>query len=996
MIPEFLSGGGEMGERIRDFDWAATPLGPVEDWPQSLRTCIRIMLVSRQPIWIGWGKELIKFYNDPYKAIVGGKHPWAMGTPASIVWKDIWRDIGPMLHTVMEKDEGIYMESQLLIMERNGYPEETYYTFSYTPITGDDGGTAGMICFNSDDTERILGERQLRTQMLLSSRLKEARSNAEAIHQTITTLKDNPHDFPFVLFRKTGEEGDLAPECEKALTTRSLQVVKDPGSRLSVQNGMPAPFSGMSTGAWELPPHTGVVLPVFQPGTREAYGYLIIGINPYRLPDERYMGFFALVNDQLASTLADLHALEAERQKAAALAEIDRAKTTFFSNISHEFRTPLTLLLGPIEDVLNDPESKDINRYRMGVAYRNVLRMQKLVNTLLEFSRIEADRVEGKYSRVDLSAFTRELASSFRSAVEKAGMQLIISGGTIADAVYVDVDLWEQIVLNLVSNAFKYTRTGSIEVLVEQLGTEVILRVTDTGVGIPGEHLERIFDRFHRIEEIRGRSQEGTGIGLAMVKELVRLHQGTITVTSTVGEGSTFTVALPVGKDHLPADKIVEPAIVGLKYAESFVTEALKWLPGGDENPGTGNGAGSEAKFHRKTAGTVLLADDNADMREYMQRLLSEQFTVITAMDGEEAYAKMLLYRPDLLLSDIMMPALDGFGLLRKMRSNVQLQHIPVILLSARAGEEAKVEGLEAGADDYMVKPFSARELLARVDANIRIARSRMEHADQLEKEVALRTQELLERTEELRELTLSLQQLNGSLQKSNEDLQQFAHVASHDLKEPVRKIRTFSTRIQEEYGAGMPEQARVWLSKIEQATQRMVSMIEGVLAYSILNGNEQPAELIDLNIVFRNIESDLEIVMGERAATIHREELPLIEGAPVLIYQLFYNLINNSLKFARAGAPPVITIRCRVVDGLLEITLTDNGIGFGQEHAARIFDTFTRLHARDKYEGTGLGLALCKKIVERHHGVIRASGEKDKGAVFTLQLPLVQQGKNI
>ena len=524
---------------------------------------------------------------------------------------------------------------------------------------------------------------------------------------------------------------------------------------------------------------------------------------------------------------------------------------------------------------------------------------------------------------------------------------------------------------------------------------------SSAGVGIPGEHLERIFDRFHRIEEIRGRSQEGTGIGLAMVKELVRLHEGTITVTSMVGEGSTFTVALPVGKEHLPADKIVEPAIVGLKYAESFVTEALKWLPGegmpasnggGGEMPagnGRGDVTGNGTGFHRKMAGTVLLADDNADMREYVQRLLSEQFTVITAMDGEDAYAKLLLYRPDLLLSDIMMPALDGFGLLRKMRSNAQLQHIPVILLSARAGEEAKVEGLDAGADDYMVKPFSARELLARVDANIRIARSRMEHADQLEKEVVLQTQEL-------RELTISLQQLNHSLQKSNDDLQQFAHVASHDLKEPVRKIRTFSSRIQEEYGAGMPAQARAWLSKIEQATQRMVSMIEGVLAYSILNGNEQPAEPIDLNAVFRNIESDLEIMMGERAATIDREELPSIEGAPVLIYQLFYNLINNSLKFARAGVPPVITIRCRVVDGLLEISLTDNGIGFEQEHADRIFDTFARLHARDKYEGTGLGLALCKKIVERHHGSIRASGEKDKGAVFTIQLPLVQQGKNI
>src|ERR1700755_3509827 len=169
-IPEFLSGGGELGQRIRDHDWASTPLGPVETWPQSLKTCVRIMLTSRQPIWIGWGKELIKLYNDPYKAIVGGKHPWALGSPASVVWREIWGGIVPMLCSVMEKVEGTYVESSLLIMERNGYPEETYYTFSYTPIPGDDGSTAGMICFNSDDTEKILGERQLRTQMQLGNK----------------------------------------------------------------------------------------------------------------------------------------------------------------------------------------------------------------------------------------------------------------------------------------------------------------------------------------------------------------------------------------------------------------------------------------------------------------------------------------------------------------------------------------------------------------------------------------------------------------------------------------------------------------------------------------------------------------------------------------------------------------------------------------------------------------------------------------------------------
>ncbi|MBS1606110.1 MAG: HAMP domain-containing histidine kinase, partial [Bacteroidetes bacterium] len=583
--PEFLLGGGEMGQRIREFDWSATPLGPVDGWPQSLRTCIRIMLTSQQPIWIGWGKELIKLYNDPYKAIVGGKHPWALGKPASVVWKEIWWEIGPMLQTVMEQDEGTYVESRLLIMERNGYPEETYYTFSYTPVPGEGGGTAGMICFNSDDTARIQGERQMRTLMQLGRRLADPRSFQDVVTRTLKVLMDNPQDFPFVQFRLAGEEAELFPDCQLAVACHGPQVV----------DAMDKRVAGMTKGAWEIGPHTGVILPIFHPTTREAYGYLVVGINPYRLPDEKYMGFFSLVADQITGSLGDLHALEAEREKSEALMEIDRAKTIFFSNISHEFRTPLTLLLGPIQDLLDDPSAKEVNRYRMGVAYRNVLRMQKLVNTLLDFSRIEAGRMDAKYSRVDIVAFTRELASSFRSAVEKAGMQLLLSSGPISGDVYVDVDHWEQIMLNLLSNALKYTQEGSIAVHIEQAGDELLVRISDTGVGIPEDQLGKIFERFHRAENVQGRSQEGTGIGLAMVKELVRMHHGRISVTSQLGRGSTFTVAIPVGRKHLPADKIVEPSIVGLKHAESFVTEAMKWLPAGeDEAGGAGGGAGGD------------------------------------------------------------------------------------------------------------------------------------------------------------------------------------------------------------------------------------------------------------------------------------------------------------------------------------------------------------------------------------------------------------------
>ncbi len=750
VLPEFLSGGGELGEYIRKFDWSTTPLGPVHTWPQNLRTCVRIMLTSRQPIWIGWGKELIKLYNDPYKAIVGGKHPSALGKPASEVWKDIWHDIDPLLRKVMEHDQGTYVESQLLIMERNGYPEETYYTFSYTPIPGDDGKTAGMFCANTDDTAKIISERQLKTLTLLGKRLSDCETNQDVIENTITTLGENPQDFPFALFRKI-ENGkavlvshtDLAGS--RALVDDEVALQADgeiPTTiRRALETGQPALMEGLTskigqlpTGAWQIPPDNVLVIPVHSTATREPIGVLVVGLNPYRLLDEKYQAFFQLITDQLTTAFGDVRTLEEERKRAAALAEIDRAKTIFFSNISHEFRTPLSLLVGPIEDALQEPEAIEENKARLDVALRNARRMQKLVNTLLDFSRIEAGRMEGRFSRVNICKFTEDLVSTFRSAVEKAGMQLVFNCGRIKEDVYVDVDMWEKIILNLVSNAFKYSKKGSIIVSVAQAGKSIQVSVKDTGIGIPSDQIEKIFNRFHRVEHSEGRSQEGTGIGLAMVMELVKIHNGNIEVSSELGKGSTFTVNIPAGKDHLPPEKINESAHTGSSGTHSvvFAEEAMKWLPlqerkaAKNEVPNSPIGNLTGDQIHK-----VLIADDNADMREYLQRLLAEHFEVITAKDGNDAYEKMITDRPELVLSDIMMPLLDGFGLLEKIRQHPELKHTPVIFLSARAGEEAKVEGLDAGADDYLVKPFSAKELLVRVTNHIRINKVRRETEQQ-------------------------------------------------------------------------------------------------------------------------------------------------------------------------------------------------------------------------------------------------------------------------
>jgi PAS domain S-box-containing protein len=754
-VRDFLSGGGELGALMRQYPWETSPLGPPSSWQQSLKMAIRIMLTSLQPIWIGWGDELTYFYNDPYKSIIGGKHPPALGLPTREVWHEIWQDIGPMLDTALGGDQGTYVESQLLIMERNGYPEETYYTFSYSPIPNDDGRVGGIFCAKSDDTQRVIGERQLALLRELAAEAGQARNWREACEHSAAALKRNPHDLPFALIYMAEPDGatarlagaaGIAAGHRAAPETIDLNAASPWPVDTVLRSLNPALVADLRailgpeipSGPWPDAPTQAALVPIPPAGETGRAGVLIVGLNPFRLFDENYMGFLSLVAGQIAAAIANAQAYEEERRRAEALAELDRAKTTFFSNVSHEFRTPLTLMLGPIEDMLNDASATapaQVHRGRLETAHRNSLRLLKLVNSLLDFARIEAGRADMYFEPVDLAAMTKELASNFESATEKAGLRLAIDSPDLGQPVYVDRDMWEKIVLNLVSNAFKFTFEGEVAVELRQSadGRQAELTVRDTGVGIPPSELPRLFERFHRIEGQKSRSFEGSGIGLALVQELVKLHGGTIRAESQVGKGTAFIVAVPFGTQHLAPERIgrERSSVSTALRAEAFVEEALRWLPAADASatmlqeraadepeillPGPTDGA------------RILVADDNADMRNYIRRLLAPRWQMEMLPDGEAALAAMRAEKPDLVLTDVMMPRLDGFGLLREIRNDPGLRDLPVIMLSARAGEEARVEGLDAGADDYLTKPFSARELIARVNTNLETARLRRE-----------------------------------------------------------------------------------------------------------------------------------------------------------------------------------------------------------------------------------------------------------------------------
>jgi signal transduction histidine kinase len=544
---------------------------------------------------------------------------------------------------------------------------------------------------------------------------------------------------------------------------------------------------------------------------------------------------------------------------------------------------------------------------------------------------------------------------------------------------YIDREMWEKIILNLLSNAFKYTLRGSITVSLEQESDHAILRVQDTGVGIPEEEIPHMFERFHRVKHTKGRTYEGTGIGLSLVKELVQLHHGHISLESEEGTGSTFTVRLPLGNAHLPEDLIVENNIdthlSGL--SEVYVTEALH-LGRGNGTTANENAPAGEEKAR------VLIVDDNADMRDYLQRLLEKQYSVYTAANGKDALDKINAHPPELVISDIMMPEMDGIQLLKQIKHEPATNSLPVILVSARAGEEAKIEGYDIGADDYLTKPFSAKELLARVRAQVRISRLHrhaidilQDSAEELEKKVEERTAELL---------------------RKNSELEQFAYIASHDLQEPLRKIRTFSDLLQKSLQTGAP--VNNYFDKIQSSAQRMTQLINDVLNYSRLSNREHQFTDIDLNVILQQVKGDFDLLIEQKQAIIKDNCLPVVRGVPLQLQQLFINLIGNSLKFS--DKQPLITITGSLLPSsevafypelrqdipYVKLEFTDNGIGFEPQFSEKIFTIFQRLNERRLYDGTGIGLALCKKIVENHHGVIRAVGQPNVGATFIVVLP--------
>jgi signal transduction histidine kinase len=988
----------EMARLIAEKDWSTTPVGAADNWSPSLRMVLNLLLANRFPILLWWGPEYVQFYNDAYRPIPGTKHPRSLGQPASECWAEIWHVLEPLVDTPFNGGPPTWIEDLELEPHRSEFPEETHFTVAYSPVPDEcaPNGIGGVLATVHEITGKVIGERRLGSLRELAARATVGRTAEDACSIAAEILGLNPKDLPFsVLYLLDGERKharlvgvsgvskdcpaspssiDLSQNAADAWSAYAAIAVRQ--NSIAVVENLASRLSEVPRGPWSDRPRAAVIVPIPSSKTGDVRGFLVCGVSSRLTLDDNYRAFFQLVAAQIATAISNAEAYEEERRRAEALAEIDRAKTAFFSNVSHEFRTPLTLMLGPLQDLLARSEAhlSATAVQQLELVNRNGARLLRLVNTLLDFSRIEAGRVRAVYEATDLPAVTAELASVFRSATEKAGLQLNVDCHDLGEPVYVDRDFWEKIVLNLLSNAFKFTFDGEIAVTVDRVNDFAELRVRDTGVGIPADGLPRLFERFHRVPNTRSRTHEGSGIGLALVQELVKLHGGSISVESIVDQGTTFVVSIPLGQAHIPPGQLggARTQASTAVAPQAFLEEALRWLPDVSESTGDDTllSLPKPAAFGAGR-GRILIADDNADVRQYLARLLAEQYDVETAADGKSAIAKARAHAPDLIVSDVMMPELDGFQVLQQLRSDEKTRNIPVILLSARAGEESRVEGMQSGADDYLVKPFSARELLARVSARLDISRLQRQAEEQLratqaelEQKVQERTRELYIASQELRELSARI------LQAQDEERRRLAR----ELHDGVGQLLAAASMEVANLSDGKESLIASGVSSINGLGSLIAQVNQDIRTMSYLL---YPPLLDEVGL--RSALAEYVHGFGQRSRIQVDLDVPadlkrLDRDLELCLFRVVQECLTN---IHRHSESKTASIRITFADGLLTLEVRDQGKGISADRLAEI-------HAK----GEGVGVRGMRERIRHFSGDLTVKSD-NPGTTVRVAVPI-------
>lgn len=964
---------------LRAVDWSECPMGPPDQWGAEVHMAVRLILDMATPAAAYLGDALVYIPNDALLPSLSDKYPRCLARPLHESFPEVWDALGPLMRAVLSSGVSSRIPDTRFEIQRDGMMQEAFVNITFNPLRDARGKTFGLQTIAIETTERILAERRLACLRDLSAAVFDAQSCEEVCERAAAILTRSP-DLPAALLYIVDDQEKSARCAAEAGVVRGrvgdLQAIAFErehgllGIAEAVATRRTQPFSGLERHGTSLTQQLdGFTLPIVERIGDRVGGVLVAAVTPLR-PRGELREFLALVAAQLAAGLANARAKEYARARVEALAALDRAKTTFFSDVSHELRTPLTLLLAPLVEVLASEALSDHDRAQLEIALRGASRLKKLVRTLLDFSRVEAGRAESLYEEIDLAECTQEIASMFASAFAAAGLRFVSDTPALPERMFVDREMWEKIVLNLLSNALKYTREGEVRLHLDVDDGEVVLAVSDTGCGIAPEHLPHVFERFYRVPGALARTHEGTGIGLSLVRELARLHGGRVHAESVLGRGTTIYVRVPRGSAHLPAERVVH----GRKEtsgasAQLFREEALGWL---EEPQPSASRAGRSAveRPHAEppsAAGRILLADDNADMRAYLRRLLGKRWQVTCVRDGDAALTTAREQLPDLILSDVMMPGLDGFALLESLRSEPATAEIPVILISARAGEEATTHALRAGAADYIVKPFSAREVVARIQTQL--AQARLRHAERAAREAA---------------------------EETNRAREWFFAMLAHELRSPLAVILGYVQLLRR--GALGERDSAAALGFIEQSAHTQQRLVEDLLDVSRVVAGTLTVDVKEVETLAPQLESTIDamrLTAQDKGVQLERRLDPA--AGPVRVdrdrlQQVLGNLLGNALKFTPPGGR--IRVTCEKRDDAIALCVRDTGQGIAPEALPRIFEQYWMGDRRaGRHGGLGLGLAIARSIVTLHGGTLTAESEGEgRGAAFTVRLPVARE----
>jgi signal transduction histidine kinase len=688
---------------------------------------------------------------------------------------------------------------------------------------------------------------------------------------------------------------------------------------------------------------------------------------------------------------ANRRLLEASYAK---LRELDEAKSRFFANISHELRTPLTLLLAPVESLLTrhratlETETQDL----LHTMQANGMRLLKLINDLLDLSKLDARQLKLQPTPVAVEEFLRGLLSAVQRLATDKGLRLDCSVAAEVGTISADRDKLEKVFLNLLFNAVKFTGPGGrISVKAEREGEELVVRVADTGMGIADSHLPFIFDRFWQADSSAQRKFQGTGIGLALVKELVEAHGGTVTAQSQLGVGTTMLVRLPYARG-LSAEAESKPqpeseTSLALAAHPQLVAQREEWLanlyrraelfpaicsPRDTVRPDELPASNGKPR--------VLIADDEPDMLRFLRSQLAPHFQVLEAVDGQQALEKANQFLPDLVVCDMMMPEKDGLQVCRELRAKVATQNIPFVLLTARADEETKLAALTAGASDFLTKPFSTTELHVRLNNLI--------ESHRLHQQLAWQNRKLEATLEQLKETELQLVQ--------SEKLASLGRMSAgiiHEINNPLNYTKTGLYALRAK-GRLLPQEQRPdfddLLRDIEDGVNRVQNIVSDLRTFT-----HPKDEAFDEVAVEELVSTALRFLSHEWTDRVRIEQdIPAdhsLRAHRNRLVQVLVNLFENALDALhskpRGEDPPTIWVQSRLANGQHTLVIRDNGPGIAPEHLDKIFEPF--FTTKEVGDGMGLGLSICYRIVEEHGGRIRVKSEPGKFCEFTLEFPV-------